>query len=204
MTFSSLLNSKKELGEKVINAGQYMLEEISKKVAEYTSSISGNSKILKTLNEIDNSQTEEEIKNTIEMRYISKEDFDTSKAKLKKGIVYRAPTARISSYKALNNKQSLEKNKIIAKLTILERVGGMTPIIPHTANNNLLVQTIGRAFSSLELIVITASASLGIALFLEPPFKLTILKLTSLDSSLRTLPRILFEFPLSLIISIPE
>ena len=28
----------------------------------------------------------------------------------------------------------------------------MTPIIPHTANNNLLVQTIGRAFSSLELI----------------------------------------------------
>ena len=80
------------------------------------------------------------------------ENFDTSKAKLKKGIVYRAPTARISSYKALNNKQSLEKNKIIAKLTILERVGGMTPIIPHTANNNLLVQTIGRAFSSLELI----------------------------------------------------
>ena len=46
----------------------------------------------------------------------------------------------------------MEKNKIIAKLTILERVGGMTPIIPHTANNNLLVQTIGRAFSSLELI----------------------------------------------------
>ncbi len=144
--------AKKEFGKRVINAGQYMLEEISKKVAEYTSSISGNSKILKTLNEIDNSQTEEEIKNTIEMRYISKEDFDTSKAKLKKGIVYRAPTARISSYKALNNKQSLEKNKIIAKLTILERVGGMTPIIPHTANNNLLVQTIGRAFSSLELI----------------------------------------------------
>ena len=30
---------KKELGEKVINAGQYMLEEISKKVDEYISSI---------------------------------------------------------------------------------------------------------------------------------------------------------------------
>ena len=28
---------KKELGEKVVNAGQYMLEEISKKVDEYIS-----------------------------------------------------------------------------------------------------------------------------------------------------------------------
>ena len=28
----------------------------------------------------------------------------------------------------------------------------MEPLIPHTANNNLLVQTIGNAFSSLELI----------------------------------------------------
>ena len=28
----------------------------------------------------------------------------------------------------------------------------MEPIIPHTANNNLLVQTVGNAFSSLELI----------------------------------------------------
>ena len=143
---------KKELGEKVINAGQYMLEEISKKVDEYVSSISNDSKIIETLNEIDNSKTEDEIKKAIEIRYNSKKSLDQNKARPRKGIKYKAPVARISSFQALNEEQSLEKNKIIAKLTLFERVGGMEPIIPHTANNNLLVQTVGNAFSSLELI----------------------------------------------------
>lgn len=143
---------KKELGEKVINAGQYMLEEISKKLDEYISSISNDSKLLEALNEIDNSKTSDEIKKIIETRYNAKEPLDPNKAKPRRGIKYKAPVARISNYQALNGEQSLEKNKIIAKLTLLERVGGMEPVIPHTANNNLLVQTIGNAFSSLELI----------------------------------------------------
>ena len=143
---------KSELGEKVINAGQYMLEEIAKKVEEYISSIPDDSRLLETISEIDNSKTSEEIRKAIETRYTTREPLDQSKAKLRKGITYRSPVARISSYQALNEEQSLEKNKIIAKLTLLERVGGMEPLIPHTANNNLLVQTIGNAFSSLELI----------------------------------------------------
>ena len=143
---------KIELGEKVINAGQYMLEEIAKKVEEYISSIPDNSRLLETISEIDNSKTAEEIRKAIETRYTTREPLDPSNAKPRKGITYRSPVARISSYQALNEEQSLEKNKIIAKLTLLERVGGMEPLIPHTANNNLLVQTIGNAFSSLELI----------------------------------------------------
>ena len=143
---------KKDLGEKIINAGQYMLEEIAKKVDEYISSIEDDDKLLDTISEIDKSKTADEIRSAIEKRYTSKQEIDPSKAKLRKGITYRSPVARISSYQALDEDQSLEKNKIIAKLTLLERVGGMKPIIPHTANNNLLVQTIGNAFSSLELI----------------------------------------------------
>ena len=143
---------KKELGEKVINVGQYMLEEISKKVDEYISSIPDDSGLLETISEIDNSKTAEEIRKAIETRYTTREPLDPSNAKTRKGITYRSPIARISSYQALNEEQALEKNKIIAKLTLLERVGGMEPLIPHTANNNLLVQTIGNAFSSLELI----------------------------------------------------
>ena len=143
---------KRELGEKVINAGQYMLEEIAKKVEEYISSIPDNSRLLETISEIDNSKTAEEIRKAIETRYTTREPLDPSNAKTRKGITYRSPIARISSYQALNEEQALEKNKIIAKLTLLERVGGMEPLIPHTANNNLLVQTIGNAFSSLELI----------------------------------------------------
>ena len=143
---------KIELGEKVINAGQYMLEEIAKKVEKYISSIPDDSRLLETISEIDNSKTSEEIRKAIETRYTTRELLDPSNAKPRKGITYRSPVARISSYQALNEEQSLEKNKIIAKLTLLERVGGMEPLIPHTANNNLLVQTIGNAFSSLELI----------------------------------------------------
>ena len=143
---------KSELGEKVVGAGQYMLEEIAKKVEEYISSIPDDSRLLETISEIDNSKTAEEIRKAIETRYTTREPLDPSNAKTRKGITYRSPIARISSYQALNEEQALEKNKIIAKLTLLERVGGMEPLIPHTANNNLLVQTIGNAFSSLELI----------------------------------------------------
>ena len=143
---------KRELGEKVINAGQYMLEEIEKRVDEYISSMEPDSRLTESLAEIDNSKTAEEIRQAIETRYTAREPLNPSKAKPRKGITYRSPVARISSYQALNEEQSLEKNKIIAKLTLLERVGGMEPLIPHTANNNLLVQTIGNAFSSLELI----------------------------------------------------
>ena len=143
---------KRELGENVINAGQYMLEEIEKRVNEYISSIPADSTLLETIKEIENSTTAEEIREAIETRYTTKEPLDPNKAKPRKGITYRSPVARISNYQALNEEQSLEKNKIIAKLTLLERVGGMEPIIPHTANNNLLVGTIGNAFSSLELI----------------------------------------------------
>ena len=144
--------AKRDFGEKIINAGQYMLEEVEKRINEYISSINPDSKIHETLKEIDNSKTEEELRSIIETRYTSKEPLDASKAKLRKGITYNAPVARISRYKALNVEQSLEKNKIIAKLTLLERVGGMEPIISYTVNNNLLVQTIGNAFSSLEVI----------------------------------------------------
>ena len=143
---------KRELGEKTINAGQYMLEEVEKRINEYISSINPDSKLLETIADIDNSKTEEKLRRIIETRYTSKEPLDASKAKLRKGITYNAPIARISRYKAQNVEQSLEKNKIIAKLTLLERVGGMEPIISYTANNNLLVQTIGNAFSSLEVI----------------------------------------------------
>ena len=143
---------KREMGERVVVAGQYMLEEIARRVDEYVSSLNPDSELLEALDEIENSTTADEMRQAIETRYTSKGELDVSKAKPRKGISYRSPVARISNYQALNEEQSLEKNKIIAKLTLLERVGGMEPVIPHTANNNLLVQTIGNAFSSLELI----------------------------------------------------
>ena len=143
---------KREFGKTVINAGKYMLEEISKKVDGYISDIQDDSKLLETISKIDNSKTEKEIRKSIKMRYTTRKPLDKSNARPRKSITYRSPIARFSNYGVLNEEQTLEKNKIIAKLTLLERVGGMKPLIPHTADNNLLVQTIENAFSSLELI----------------------------------------------------
>ena len=143
---------KSEIGDKVINAGQYLLDEINKRVEEYISSLSPDSKLFGALKDIDNSQTEEELRRKIEARFTSEEGIDISKRGAKKGLTIKAPISRISTYSALNSEQSLEKNRIIAKMTLLERKGVMKPIIPYTANNNLLVQTVGNAFSSLELI----------------------------------------------------
>ena len=148
-----IIKIPKEFGSKVINAGQYMLEEIDKKIKCYVSSTKINNILSKKLNEIDNSKTIDEIKKIIEAKYTSKkEQLNTNKAKLRKGIKYKSPIKIINTNQALNKEQELEKNKIIARLILLERKGNMPPVIPYTKNNNLLVQTVENAFSSLEFI----------------------------------------------------
>ena len=56
---------KREFGKTVINAGKYMLEEISKKVDGYISDIQDDSKLLETISEIENIKTAEEIRKSI-------------------------------------------------------------------------------------------------------------------------------------------
>ena len=143
---------KNKIRKKVFVAGQYLLEEIARRVDEYIFSLNADNRLLEILAQIDNSKTLDEMIKAIETRYTTKEKFELRKAKPKKGISYRAPIIRISNWQALNREQSLERNKIVAKLTVLERKGKMRPIILKTLNNNRLVQTIENAFSSLELI----------------------------------------------------
>lgn len=142
---------KKEMGEKVINAGQYMLGEIQREIDKYIKTIK-DERILKLYEDIDKSTSTEEIKRAIQQRYKSEGKLEEKQHKMRKGIKYSSPTARISSYQALDEGQILEKNKIIAKLTLLERKAQMPPLLPHTSNNNILTQTIGNAFASMELL----------------------------------------------------
>ena len=73
------------------------------------------------------------------------------------------------------------------------------------ANTSASSLTIEVTLSTLELSKdIITSASLGIALFLDPPFILTMLNSNSSFKALSILPKILLELPLSLIMSIPE
>lgn len=141
---------KKQFGKKIINAGQYMLEEIEKKINEYISSKNIESHILELLDKVEKSKTSKEIQQVMQIKYFGKQKHNLYKSKLSKEAKYKRPISRITEYTTLTPKQLLEKNKIIAKLTILEKRSGMGQIIPNM--NNLLITTIDRAFLSLELI----------------------------------------------------
>ena len=143
---------KQEMGEKVFHAGQYMLDEIEKRVSETIATSNIPNDIVEDFKKIDNAKNSDEIKEIIKTRYKIKKPLDASKAKVKGGIKYKSPHARISSYQALNDEQILEKNKVVAKLTILENKKIMKPIISRSLNNNSLIQTMGSAFSSSEQI----------------------------------------------------
>ena len=143
---------KKEMGEKVFHAGQYMLDEIAKQTKQRIEEGKIPKDVLEDLEKIDKAKTSDEIKELIKIRYRTPKKLDESKARPRKGITYRAPHARVSSWQSLNEEQKLEKNKIIAKLTVLEHKKLMKPLMPNSANNNLLIRTVGSAFASGEQI----------------------------------------------------
>ncbi|MBR0490856.1 MAG: hypothetical protein IJJ82_02275 [Clostridia bacterium] len=144
--------AKNEIGKTVIIAGKYLLEEIEKIVNDYISSLNSgderNSLMLKKLDIIDKSQSTEEIKIIVKTTY--KGEIDSSKSSMKQGIQYKAPVSRFSKYQTLNDEQNLVKNKLVGKLTFLERKNRYKLV--HYTTNSKMIDTIGRAFNSLELL----------------------------------------------------
>lgn len=147
---------KKEMGQKVINAGQYMLREIEDRVNNAVLQLDStiDQEILGQLGKIDNVNSVQEINDIIQDLYSRVRAEEEKEYRGKKvDFASKIPVStRISSYQALNDKQTLEKNKIIAKLTILELSKKMEPIIPHTKTNSRLIGTIGNAMASSEQI----------------------------------------------------
>ena len=143
---------KKEMGQRVYNAGQYMLAEIDKKVQERIAKGNIPEEVLEDFRKIDEATESKELKEIIKVKYTAPEGIDISKSGMKKGIIYKAPLARVSSFQALDDEQTLEKNKIVAKLTILEQKGLMGPAVPRIKTNSELIKTLGSAFASGEQI----------------------------------------------------
>ena len=141
---------KREMGEKVFSAGECVLSGIEKRVDEELQKENIPEDIIKAIEDIEDATDEQRIKEIIKSVFTSREDIHSKTPKMKSDIVYRAPTARISKYQALNEEQNLHKNKVIAKLTILEKSGIMLPIIEHTSTNTKLIASMGGAFSSEE------------------------------------------------------
>ena len=143
---------KKEMGSRVFHAGEYMLTEIEKLVKIAIENEELSQKILDDISNIEGAKNIEEIKEIIKTRYFSKEILDASKKRMKKCIIYRAPTSRFCNYQALNEEQAFEKNKVIAMMCVLKQNKAMKPIIANSKNNDILIRTLGSAFSSSEQI----------------------------------------------------
>ena len=138
---------KNELGNKVVNAGLYMMQEIEKIIDNYISNNELDSETVSYLQRIKESKTQEELLSILQVNNIdeitdTKEIPTTADNMFQKGIIYKVTKSINAHYKALNDEQNLEKNKLIAKLHLLNK-----RILPNV-NNTFLIQTIGNAFSS--------------------------------------------------------
>lgn len=143
---------KNEIGTKVINAGEYMLEEMNVRIKEVMES-TDNEGVIDLISRIDEASSREELLDIIASSYklgkTETERFTGTKDEVRKKITFRT---RFSEYTTLSNEQNLLKNKIIAKLTILEERHLMEPIMPHTSIDSKAIATLGLAFSSRELL----------------------------------------------------
>ena len=139
---------KKELGKSVFEAGLYMLEQINNILNNY---IAQDDILKEYFRKIDNCANNNEleefkkglIKNNI-IKIETEADEINNSGLFEQGYSYNITSSQ--NYIALNEEQNFEKNKTVLKIDLLNR-----QILPKISNR-LLIQTIGNAFSSLELI----------------------------------------------------
>ena len=138
---------KSEFGKNIVNAGEYMLEEINKRLDEYYNSLDSNNNddaLTKYyFDYIDNSETEEQLEDIRKM--ITKDYVDETNNIFINGLEKITDSI---NYGALNKKQNLLKNKIYLKMDIMSKHSQILKKI----SNKFLVNTVGNAFSSLEVI----------------------------------------------------
>ena len=136
---------KNEFGKNIVNAGQYMLSEVNKVLCEYYKNLNkedSNEALTKYyFDAIDNAKTQEQLDKIKSM--VTKDYIDETKNIFINGIE-KATTSL--NYGALNREQNLLKNKIVLKMDLMNK-----PILKKIGNTFLL-NTIGGAFSSLEII----------------------------------------------------
>lgn len=143
---------KEEIGNKVVNAGLYLLNHIEEAVNRATNLLK-NELLMNRLNKIDKAISLEDIANIVIKDY----NLNTSISRNYKGLrldiedLYPLKN-RFSNYSTLNKEQALAKNKLFAKVTLLEKNRYLKPIINYTKNNINLLRTVENAFASLEFI----------------------------------------------------
>jgi len=139
-----------ELDKSLFNAGSYMLKEIDKVITDYLSSHEVSSDVIEYIEQIDKVETQNEL-NKINSNIYLDETIINNSPSLQTNIKYRVTDSRPLDYQSLSESQNLEKNKIVAKMQLLQKKGLLTHILPGVSNA-FLMSTVGGAFSSAEFI----------------------------------------------------
>ena len=145
---------KSKMGIDVFNASEYMLLEIEKRIQEALES--ADDEIKELIEKIDHAQSKTELFEVIANSYKQPvindgrvREYTGQRGEAKKKISLRD---RYSQYVTLTEEQNLLKNKVIAKLTILEERKLMKPIIAHNKIDITAIRTLGMAISSSEIL----------------------------------------------------
>lgn len=143
---------KEEMGNKVINAGLYLLNYIEEAVNNEIRLLK-NMALLNKLNQINKATSAKNIANIVIKEYNLNTCINGKYTGMKfiKEDLYPIKN-RFTNYNTLNKEQTLAKNKLFAKVTLLEKNGYLSPIINYTKNNINLLRTVDNAFASLEFI----------------------------------------------------
>ena len=143
---------KEEMGNKVINAGLYLLNYIEEAVNNEIRLLK-NMALLNKLNQINKATSAKNIANIVIKEYNLNTCINGKYTGMKfiKEDLYPIKN-RFTNYNTLNKEQTLAKNKLFAKVTLLEKNGYLRPIINYTKNNINLLRTVDNAFASLEFI----------------------------------------------------
>ena len=138
---------KSEMSDKVYQAGLYMINEVNNYINNLV-----NNRLLDDydtqkyyIDAIDSATTQEEldiIKNTLPKKYTDNNENENEYFENGLDFIF----TKSKNFQSLNEQQNLIKNKIVMKLDIINK-----QILPKISNK-FLIQTIGLAFSSLELI----------------------------------------------------
>ena len=144
---------KNKASERVYNVSEYMLLEIEKRIQNAVKT--ANEEVNKLVESIDLAKSNEELINIITNSYCL--SLDNKKVTSYFGVAGQTKRkipvrSRFNEYASLSDEQNLLKNKVIAKLTLLEEKNVMNPIILHNRFDTTVLRALGMAISSSEVV----------------------------------------------------
>lgn len=138
----AMIKVPKKGSSNVYSGGQYMLEELDRKLENVISKIVNQPEIVPIIRNLEQVDSNDKIIKIIQEQ-INNYDYRENSENL---------ISRFLPKQFFNPQQQLAYNKVIGKLTLLEMSGNIENVLSRTNGNKSLISTISMAYSSGEII----------------------------------------------------